>query len=116
MPAKKDPIVYELSRSSRCHNCDTSLAIGDIVKLKDNDEEREVLCKRCAKLDDLEKLPSGNAVLTRLASKHSAVRFVVMRWSELWKCYERQGVLVERSALERAKAELESSPSPAAKE
>jgi hypothetical protein len=105
MPPKKDPVVYELSKASRCYNCDSKLAVGDIVKLKGNDEEREVLCKRCAGLEDLEKLPSGNAVLTRLASKYSSVRFVVMRWSELWKCYERQGVLLERPALERARQE-----------
>src|SRR5262249_10302428 len=111
MPARKDPVVYELSKPSRCYNCDSRLTVGDIVMLKGNDEEREVLCNRCAKLDSLEKLPSGNAVLTRLASKYSQVRFVVMRWSELWKCYERQGVLLEREALERARQETESAKS-----
>jgi len=111
MPSKKDPVVYELSKASRCHNCDSKLAAGDIVKLKDNDEDREVLCQHCAKLDGFEKLPSGNAVLTRLASKYSEVRYVVMRWSELWKCYERRGVLLERSALERAQTEIQASQS-----
>lgn len=109
MPPKKDPVVYELSKPSRCFNCDARLAAGDIVKLKVADEEREVMCSRCAGLDGFEKLPSGNAVLTRLGSKYSSVRYVVMRWSELWKCYERQGILLEKPALERARKEAATS-------
>lgn len=110
MPSRKDPVVYELSKPSRCFNCDARLAAGDIVKLKDKDEEREVLCFQCAGLEGLERLPSGNATLTRLGSKYSSVRFVIMRWSELWKCYERQGLLLERPALERARQEAQSAP------
>jgi hypothetical protein len=43
--------------------------------------------------------------LTRRARKHSALSAVVVRFSRARKRYERQGVLVEESALEQAEAE-----------
>lgn len=102
---KKLQPVYWLSRASRCYNCDTRLERGAIVKLVQGDDEREVLCKTCAGLQTLEFLPSGNAKLTQLVQKHSTQSFVVMQWSELWKCYERKGLLVEAEALAKARGE-----------
>src|SRR5690606_28218852 len=43
--------------------------------------------------------------LTRRARKHSGLSAVVVRFSRARKRYERQGVLVEERALERAEAE-----------
>ncbi len=105
---KKRPAnaVFALSKISRCHGCDTKLPVDVIVKLnyKENDEV-EAFCLTCAGLDQLVVLKSGNAQVTRLAKKYSTRHFVIMKWSELWKTYERQGLLVESDALERATKE-----------
>jgi hypothetical protein len=101
----KDPIVYALSKPSRCFGCDLRLLENSIVKLQNTDNDREVLCRICAELETLEVLPSGNAAITRLAKKYSKTRFVIVKWSETWKCYERQGLLLEPQAIDRAEQE-----------
>lgn len=63
------------------------------------------LCLDCADLGHLEFLPSGNATLTRRAKKASRLSAVVVRWSRTRKRYERQGMLVEAEAIERAEQE-----------
>lgn len=103
---KKAPAVYQIVRASRCYSCDAKQEVGSLVKLNNVDDEREVLCSKCAGLDTLEFLPSRDARLTQLAKKHSKQNYVVKKWSELWKCYERQGLLLEKEAIERARAEL----------
>ena len=50
-------------------------------------------------------LPSGDAALTRRAKKNSRLSAVVVRFSRARKRYERQGILVEEDALERAEQE-----------
>jgi hypothetical protein len=56
-------------------------------------------------LDHLLFLPAGDAALTRRSRKYSTLSAVVLRWSRARKRYERQGLLVEEEALERAEAE-----------
>lgn len=103
-PKKRDPVVYKLSKSSRCYNCDSKLVVNDIVKLQQNrEDEREVLCGQCAGLAEYAFVPKGDAALTREATKQSQTRFVVMKWSELWKCYEREGILVEQKVMDALK-------------
>ena len=68
-------------------------------------EERGPVCMRCVDLDHLVLLPSGDAALTRRARKASRLAAVVVRASRPRKRYERQGILVEEAALERAEAE-----------
>ena len=63
------------------------------------------MCLACADLDHLEFLPSGDAALTRRAKKHSALSAVVLKFSRARKRYERQGLLVEESALSQAESE-----------
>jgi hypothetical protein len=63
-------------------------------------EDPGPLCLACADLDHLVFLPSGDAALTRRAKKASRLSAVVVRFSTTRKRYERQGVLVEESALE----------------
>jgi len=63
------------------------------------------LCLSCADLDRLVFLPSGTAALTRRASTYSTLRAVVVRFSRARGRYERQGVLVEEQALEKAEEE-----------
>jgi hypothetical protein len=68
-------------------------------------EERGPICMTCADLDHLVFLPSGDATLTRRAKRASGLAAVVVRFSRARKRYERQGILVEEAALERAEAE-----------
>lgn len=63
------------------------------------------LCLECADLDHLVYLPSGDAALTRRARKASRLSAVVVRFSRSRKRYERQGILIEEAALERAEQE-----------
>ncbi len=63
------------------------------------------LCLSCADLAHLTFLGAGDAALTRRARKHSRLSAVVVRFSRARRRYERQGVLVEESALEQAEAE-----------
>lgn len=68
-------------------------------------EDRGPLCLDCADLGHLVFLPSGDAALTRRARKASGLSTVVVRFSRARRRYERQGILVEEEALERAESE-----------
>jgi hypothetical protein len=68
-------------------------------------ENKGALCLSCADLDHLIFLPSGDAALTRRSAKYSTLSAVVLKWSRARKHYERQGLLVEESALQRAEQE-----------
>ena len=50
-------------------------------------------------------LPVGDAALTRRARKHSTLSAVVLEWSRARERHERQGLLVEACALEKAEEE-----------
>jgi hypothetical protein len=56
-------------------------------------------------MDHLVFLPSGDSALTRRAKKNSRLSAVVVRFSHARRRYERQGILVEEDALERAEQE-----------
>jgi len=68
-------------------------------------EDPGPVCMACAEMDHLVFLPSGDAALTRRAKKNSRLSAVVVRFSRARKRYERQGILVEEDALERAERE-----------
>jgi hypothetical protein len=97
----KDLVVFDILRESKCADCGKELLHGDFLFM----EGERPLCLTCADLDHLVYLPRGDTALTRRARKHSALSAVVVRFSRARKRYERQGVLVEESALERAGAE-----------
>ncbi len=65
-------------------------------------EDAGPLCLDCADLGHLAFLPSGDAALTRRAKKASRLSAVVVRWSRSRRRYERQGILAETEAIERA--------------
>jgi hypothetical protein len=94
--------VFISSRDSSCGECGEELGRKAWITLAG---ERGALCLACADLDHLVFLPSGDAALTRRAQKHSTLAAVVLKWSQARKRYERQGVLVEESALARAEEE-----------
>ena len=94
--------VFISNRESTCSECGENLgAKAWITLIKD----KGALCLSCADLDHLVFLPSGNAALTRRAQKHSTLSAVVLKWSRSRKRYERQGLLVEERALEKAEEE-----------
>jgi hypothetical protein len=63
------------------------------------------VCMGCADMEHLVFLPSGDAALTRRAKAASRLSAVVVRFSRSRRRYERQGILVEEDALERAEQE-----------
>jgi hypothetical protein len=90
-----DLVVFLPRGEWRCATCDGSSPF----LFKDG---AAAVCLDCADLGHLVFLPSGDAALTRRASKASRLRAVVVRWAPTRKRYERQGILVEEDALEQA--------------
>jgi len=68
-------------------------------------EKGQPLCMTCADLDHLVYLPRGDTALTRRARKRSSLSVVVVKFSRARERYERQGVLVEEAALDKAQEE-----------
>ena len=68
-------------------------------------EDPGPVCLTCADMDHLVFLPAGDATLSRRAKKASRLSLVVVRFARARKRYERQGILVEEAALERAEDE-----------
>lgn len=94
--------VFISNRESRCDDCGDDLGRQATVFLAG---DRGTLCLTCADLDHLTFLAPGDAALTRRARKYSTLAAVVLKWSRARKRYERQGLLVEEQALERAEVE-----------
>jgi hypothetical protein len=94
-------VVFSIIRDSICADCGTELSKGQFLRV----ENAVPLCLSCADLDHLVFLPAGDVALTRRAVKYSKLRAVVVRFSRSRKRYERQGMLVEQLALERAEQE-----------
>ena len=94
-------VVFEILRGAQCSECGVGMGEGSFLLM----EAEQPLCLACAGLGDLEFLAAGDVALTRRASKHSSRNAVVVRFSRARKRYERQGILVQTSALERAEQE-----------
>ena len=104
MAASKEPkdlLIFLVRRDTQCGECGEELLHGSFIKL----EEKGAICLSCADLDYLLFLPSGDAALTRRATKHSRLHAKVLQWSRTRKQYERQGILVEAAALQQAEEE-----------
>ena len=105
MPRKneKQILVFVSNRPNKCDSCAEELAGGAFVVL--GDPRGKVTCLSCADLDHLVYLPSGDAALTRRSRKYSSLSAVVLKFSRARKRSERQGILVESEALDRAERE-----------
>ena len=100
---KKDPLkVFIVHRESRCDSCGRNLGSKSWITL---DQEQGALCMQCGDMAHLVFLPAGDAALTRRAGKYSKLSAVVLKWSKARKRYDRQGMLVEETALDRAEEE-----------
>lgn len=97
----KDMVVFIVRRDTECSECRRELWSGSFLYL----ENRQPLCLSCADLDHLDFLARGDAALTRRSKKYSKIHAVVVQWSRTRKRYERQGILAEPEAIERAEEE-----------
>lgn len=101
--AEKEEIkVFISNRNSTCDECGEDLGRKAWITLV---RDIGALCLSCADLDHLVFLASGDAALTRRARKYSRLSAVVLKWSRARRRYERQGLLVEESALDLAEGE-----------
>jgi hypothetical protein len=96
--ASRTPDLVVISPLAHDWVCTSCAGTGGLLIM----EQAGALCLTCADLDHLVYLPSGDAALTRRAKAASALAAVVVRFSRARKRYERQGVLVEETALEEA--------------
>ena len=92
-------VVVPLNDAWTCHRCGGT---GDLLMM----ETAGPACLRCVGLDDLEFLPTGEALVTRRAKAGSARHAVVVRFSRARRRYERQGLLVEPQVLARVRQDL----------
>jgi hypothetical protein len=93
-----DLVVISPVNDWTCTSCNGT---GDLLFMEDPGP----LCLDCADLGHLVFLPSGDAALTRRAKRASKLSAVVVRWSRSRKRYERQGILADAEAIERAEQE-----------
>lgn len=98
----EDLKVFITVRESKCNECLENLGRSAWITLVEGKGE---LCLSCADLDHLIYLPSGDPALTRRAKKYSTLSAVVLKWSRARGRYERQGLIVEEEALEKAEKE-----------
>jgi hypothetical protein len=94
--------VFITTGESVCSECGEELGRHAWITLV---EGQGAVCLTCADMDHLIFLPSGDAALTRRAGKYSTLSAVVLQWSRARKHYERQGLLVDEAALQRAEQE-----------
>ncbi|MEO8663521.1 MAG: DUF2293 domain-containing protein [Bryobacteraceae bacterium] len=95
------PVVFLIVKDSECSECGVELPRDSFLSM----DGGQPLCLSCARLNDLEYVPSGDAALTRRATKHSQRSAVVVRFSKSRGRYERQGILAEPAAIEKAEHE-----------
>ena len=94
-----DLVVIEALKDFTCSVCGAECA-GLLMM-----EDPGPVCMPCADMEHLVFVASGDAALTRRARAASRLSAIVVRFSRARKRYERQGILVEEEALERAEAE-----------
>lgn len=99
---RNEIMVFITHAPATCSECGEQLGRQAWVRLMG---EQGAICLSCADLDHLLFLPSGDAALTRRAARYSTLKAVVLQWSKARNSYERQGLLVEADALERAEQE-----------
>ncbi len=102
MSEQSRPVVWISHKDAQCTACGAGLVRGEFLTI---DRAHGSRCLKCAGLDGLVLLPSGDTALTRRAVARSSRSAVVLKFSRARKRNERQGVLVEESAIEQAKRE-----------
>jgi hypothetical protein len=95
-------VVFWTVSDSECSKCKKELQKGQLLLMEGDNP----LCLTCAGLGNLVFLPRGDPKLTRRANKYTSKSVVVVRFSHTRKRYERQGLLVESEALQKAESEV----------
>lgn len=98
-----EPVVYIIVSESKCSQCKKDMPKGSFLMM----DEDNPYCMSCTPYKDLVFLPAGDALLTRRAKKYSSQSVVVVKFSRARKRYERQGLLVEEEALQKAQDEID---------
>lgn len=103
--------MFFVRGDAECASCRAQVPNGDfIVK-----ERGRILCLKCAGLNKLTYLPSGDATLTRRATKHTKKKALVVTRVYRNRQVKRHGILVEPSALKKAEKECRSDAAARAK-
>jgi hypothetical protein len=102
MRGEPRPVVWISHKDAKCNSCGAGLGRGKLIVI---DRAQGIRCLKCAGLAGLEFLPSGDVALTRRALTRSSRSAVVVKFSRARKRNERQGVLVEETAIEQAESE-----------
>jgi len=97
-------VVISILKEAVCADCGRKISKHGLIRL----EEGKPYCIECADLGELIFLPRGDTALTRRSKKYSKLSAVVLEFSRSRNRYERQGLLVEEEALEKARDECES--------
>src|SRR5262249_53985896 len=93
--------VLKVRHEMTCSECGQELGKGRLVFM----ESEKPLCMVCADLEHLDFVGAGHSMLSRRARKYSKLSVEVLRFSRSRGRYEREGLLVEREALDRASEE-----------
>src|SRR5260221_990705 len=96
------PVVWISHKDAKCNSCGAGLGRGKLIVI---DRAQGVRCLECAGLAGLEFVRSGDAAIRRRALARSSRSAVVVKFSRARKRNERQGVLVEETAIEEAESE-----------
>ena len=95
-------VAHVVTHDSQCSQCSKELLKGNLLFM----EVDKPLCLNCAGFGDLVFLNSGDSKLTRCARKYSDKCVIVVKFSRARKRYERQGILVTESALQKARDDI----------
>jgi hypothetical protein len=95
-------VVFITINDSQCSQCKKELSRGNFLFM----EADQPLCLNCAGFEELVFLPRGDAKQTRYAIKYSSLYLIAVKFSRSRKRYERQGVLVQQEAIQKAEGEL----------
>lgn len=98
---KYEICVFTSIFGDECSECQSEVEKGNFVTRKDE----KSFCLKCSDLDHLVFLPKGNHALSLRSGKYSTLRAVVLEFNRKNRRQERRGILIEESALEKARQE-----------
>lgn len=91
--------VFICFEERKCADCNTLIEVNDFIV---REFEGYMTCLKCAGLERLVFLPTGDACVTRRAKQYSSTWEEVVWFNRRHKRNERRGILVEKEALEKA--------------
>jgi hypothetical protein len=91
--------IFQVLKNLRCESCGGTVKAGAFI----GEINGKAVCMECAEMKKLVFLKSGDHALTIRSKKLSASADIVLKWNSARKRYYRTGMMVEKSALEKAK-------------